>query len=94
MSEYVQFDDDYNPDDHEATEALIARGTPPGEKRIDKMREIVQNRSAAMVDGALVDMQSASLFVQIYDRVLPSVQVALNEKPILAVLRRCWRAVG
>lgn len=61
---------------------------------IDRLREIVATRTAARVDGVLVDLFSASVTVQVYDRLNEGNRAKLGAMPVRRMVNVCLQVVG
>lgn len=67
----------------------------PGYSRIEKLRAIVEAKSFMEIEGVPVDMQSANVVVQVYDRLNEANRAALMNRPtITSVIDVAWRVVA
>jgi hypothetical protein len=62
--------------------------------RVDKIKKIVTNCQAEKIDGVLVDLQSAQLFMRCYGMTQSlKVKHAMEVLPIDKVIATCWKSV-
>lgn len=59
--------------------------------RITAVRRIVRDHAAARVDGYLVDVQTASLLVQVYETLSPTQRERFGAAPLVKLVELSWR---
>ena len=64
------------------------------ENPIDVARRVVKNSQAEKVSGVLVDMQTANLIVNIYDKVNSSTKKKMEKTPMKKLGVLVWRVAG
>lgn len=67
---------------------------PTAEKTIDAIRDIVTSHSSKMIDGVLVDAQTANVIVQVYDALNDENKVKFAAMPIERMGDAAWRLVS
>ena len=60
---------------------------------MDKVRKIVQDKSAAKIDGVMVDLFTASAIVQIYDKVNDANKAKMDNAKISALANIAWKVM-
>jgi len=60
---------------------------------MDKVRKIVQDKSAAKIDGVMVDLFTASAIVQIYDKVNDANKAKMDNAKIAALANIAWKVM-
>ena len=60
-------------------------------KRYHIMKRIVENKQAEKVDGYLVDMASASLYCQIWEKVSVSRKEQMEALNTASAIMLCWK---
>ena len=58
-----------------------------------QVKKIVMKHQSAKIDGYFIDVQSANLIVQMYQRASHQQQMAMMQHPISYIAERVWRAV-
>lgn len=66
----------------------------PGLTRIDALRQIVTERTAAKVEGTLVDLYTASAMVAVYDALSPANQAKFGDIPLLKLAEFAYKATS
>ena len=89
--------------DDELAQAIraTAKAGPPGrnrpltpEERIEAFRKIVSEWGATRMEGVLVDAFSASMVVQVYDKLTPENRVKFMSRPAKQVVLMGWKVVN
>ena len=64
--------------------------------RSEKIREIVEQKQHAKVEGMLMDLFSASAFIKVYDHVREDdkKRLQMEEMPLDVVMNVVWRCVS
>ncbi len=62
--------------------------------RIECMREVVESRTAAMIEECFVDLFSASAYIQIFDALNVEHQENLEGRGIGDAMSLVWQLVG
>jgi hypothetical protein len=76
--------------------AGAVRGTrklPRGTPLIERLRDIVTSKSAARVDGLLVDLFTASAMVQVHDALSPPNQAKFAALPLRRMVDVGWKVI-
>jgi len=60
---------------------------------MDKVRKIVQDKSAAKIDGVMVDLFTASAIVQIYDKVNDANKAKMDNAKIATLANIAWKVM-
>lgn len=85
-------------DQHDRDEMAGAiRATPHTSRKkpvIDRLRKIVADKQAARVDGVLVDLFSASVAVQVYDRLNEGNRAKLGAMPVRRMVNVCLQVAN
>lgn len=64
---------------------------PRNAPRIDRLRHIVETCSAARMEGFLVDLFTASMLVQIHDKLTPENQAKFMGMPFMKMVNVGWK---
>ena len=64
---------------------------PRNAPRIDRLRHIVETCSAARTEGVLIDLFTASMLVQIHDKLSPEHQAKFLAMPIRRMVDIGWK---
>lgn len=67
---------------------------PSGDPKVDALRQIVADKQYAEVDGVKVDMQTASLLLQIIDGLNPQNKENFLERPIEQMADIAYKILG
>jgi len=67
---------------------------PSGDPKVDTLRQIVADKQYAEVDGVKVDMQTASLLLQIIDGLNPQNKENFLGRPIEQMADIAWKILG
>lgn len=63
------------------------------ESVIASLRNVLENHAMAMVDGALVDVQTANAICTVYDNLQPKNQTKLVRMPLVRMAETCWKVL-
>lgn len=66
---------------------------PTAEKTIESIRAIATDRACRVIDGVMVDMQTANLIVQVYDKCTPENRERLMALSIEKIGEVVWKCV-
>lgn len=67
----------------------------PGYSRIEKLRAIVEAKSFMEIEGVPVDMQSANVVVQVYDRLNEENQTKFMNRPTITnIIDIAWKVMS
>lgn len=67
----------------------LKRGTP----RIERLRHIVEHKSAARIEGLLMDLFTASMLVQVYDALSETNRTKFLALPLRKMVSVGWSCV-
>ena len=77
-----------------------SRVTPTGpghvtgiQPRIDKLRQIVANHQAGLIDGFWVDVTTANMLVTVHDALRPDLQPKFETVPFMRLVDFGWKHV-
>lgn len=70
---------------------MISAGWP--ETRIDKMRNIVETRTLAEVDGVMIDVQTANAYVTVWNSLRDETRAKLDGFPMEVAGNLVWDVV-
>lgn len=63
------------------------------EDKLKRIRDVVENKQAAMIEGTLLDLFSASVILQVYDNINITNKLRLLSKPIPVMAAMCFKAI-
>lgn len=60
-------------------------------EKLQIFKNIVKTHQNQEIDGIIVDVQSANLVLQIYDKLKPETQTKFFDRPIPAICVTAWK---
>jgi hypothetical protein len=64
----------------------------PGATRIEQVRWVAEHQSARMVEGRVMDMQTATLLVKVHDALSPANQARFSVPSLERLVELAWRS--
>jgi len=79
---------------NETLKAIIQSDKPTEETvKIETFRQIVREKQYQELDGVAIDMQTANLVCNVYDRLSEKNREKLMELPFHVIGKICWRLI-